>query len=192
MFLIIILKIYGQKCTTVYITETIWWTYHHLSQLWNPLSMKRKVSCWHWPDQFWNKIKTIIITISSRPLLTNCWFPNTCAKFSFFSFMHFWQALDTFGDWQRPVFSLDVSKDMHKTKQNFNILESIGHWSCKRLIKKKTPFCPTFCAFRFIIKGLRSEVFYYLIEKLSLSHRVCYFIAFQAKYFKAGFHHEWL
>ena len=45
------------------------------------------------------------------------------------------KALDTFGNCQRPVFLLGIPQHMHKIKQS----GLIGHRSCKRIMKQKSP-----------------------------------------------------
>ena len=57
----------------------------------------------------------------------------------------------TFGNCQRLVLSLGVSQHMHK---NDNKLGTIGHRSCKRIMKENnTPCCTNWFTFRCPIKG---------------------------------------
>ena len=69
--------------------------------------------------------------------------------------------MDTFGNCQRLVFSIDVSQRIGLLSQTCENLGSIGHQSCKRIMNKKHPLC------------LKS--FYYLSEKLLLFQNLHYF-----------------
>ena len=75
------------------------------------------------------------------------------------------KALDTLGKCQRP-FDVSVSQHMHKQKQLCENLDSIGHQSCKRILKEKknTLVALPWCAFRCMEKA-SPKVFYYLSNK---------------------------
>ena len=55
-------------------------------------------------------------------------------------------------------------------------LDSIGRWSCKKMMKGKSPllYMITVC-FQLEIKGFWQEVFYHFCEKLPLSPKLRYF-----------------
>ena len=65
------------------------------------------------------------------------------------------KALYTFGNCQRPVFSLCVSHHKHKITSLWK-LESICYRSCKKMIKEKTPLLYEFVCFQLGKKRLLS------------------------------------
>ena len=84
-------------------------------------------------------------------------------------------ALDTFGNCQRPVFSLGVSQHGHKITNLW-----IGRRSCKRIMEEKTLLSHKLCAFRCLLSRphLRSlNQLKYFSEKLILSQKLHYFRA---------------
>ena len=90
-----------------------------------------------------------------------------------------------FGNCQRPVFSLGVSQHMHKIT-NLWKFDSIGHRSCKRIMKEKTPLLHKFVCFQMLIKasGLKSFIIWvrnylflknYVTSEGAVSHNVLYY-----------------
>ena len=89
------------------------------------------------------------------------------------------KAMHTFGNCQRPVFSLGVSQHMHQIS---NLCKFELNWSSKLREseeRKKHPCWMNLCAFRYrnkrLTRHVRLEVFNYFSEKLPLSQNLCYF-----------------
>ena len=81
-------------------------------------------------------------------------------EMTFLDQFHNCMALNTIGNCQRPVFSLDVSQHMH-TKQNCENLSSFGHRSCDIIMKEKTPLSNEVVCFQildFETSNSKSEV----------------------------------
>ena len=104
------------------------------------------------------------------------------------------KTLDTFGNCQRPVFSLGVSQHMHKItnlwKFELNywslcgfikkiiVIQKIYFWNCEIIMKEKNPCHTNLCAFRWLISGpqiliLRSRN--QIRGKLLLYRKLCHF-----------------
>ena len=79
----------------------------------------------------------------------------------------------TFGNCQRPVFSLGVSQHKHKITSlwTFELNWSSKLWENDE--RQKHPFWTNLCAFRSRRRLL--EVVYYFSENLPLSQNLCYF-----------------
>ena len=78
----------------------------------------------------------------------------------------------TFGSCQRPVISLGVSH--HIKQQICEMLDSIGHKSCKRIVGgKKTPLLHKFVFFQ-MPEQIFKEKLHLLIQKLPLSQKLHY------------------
>ena len=121
-----------------------------------------------WPLTIWMRLTYWVTALPSWPM-GNC---NVSALHSFSrknmvsvfvlvsSFCVRWlEALNTFGNCQRPVFSLGVSQHMHN-KQICDNLDPVGHLSCKRIMKKKTHLlhkCVWFQMPKAILKDFRPE-----------------------------------
>ena len=80
----------------------------------------------------------------------------------------------TFGNSQRPLFSLGVSQHKHKITSGWKF-ELKFNQSCEKMMREKTPLLDEFVCFQIRIKDFWLEVFYYFSEKLPLSQNLCYF-----------------
>ena len=83
-------------------------------------------------------------------------------------------ALDTFGNFQRPVFSLCISQHHMHTITNLGKFGSFGHWICKRIMKEKTPLLHYFECFQMHNKGPRLKSFIIQVRNY-LSQKLRYF-----------------
>ena len=54
-------------------------------------------------------------------------------------------------------------------------MSSIGHRSCEKIMREKTPLLDEFVCFQIGIKDFWLEDFYYFSEKLPFSQNLCYF-----------------
>ena len=131
----------------------------------------------------WRTLKTLFVLLTSnRNLFSShsksisfsrlhfqCYFDSRFIV----SILLFLKALDMFGNCQRPVFLFLVYPNICIQWQTCDNLGSVSRQSFKKIMKEKnTLFAHFLCAFRCIIKGFRSEVFYYLSEKLPLSQNM--------------------
>ena len=94
-------------------------------------------------------------------------------------------AIDAFGKYQRPVFSLDVSKHNMKITNLWNRI-------CKRIMKIKI----TLCTFRCIVKASDGVLFEceitslkkkYVTSEGAVSHNVVYYQQLSMAYFTSQF-----
>ena len=74
------------------------------------------------------------------------------------SFCLLLKALDTFGNCQRPVFSLGVSKHNMRKITLCESLDSYGHRRCQRKTKEKTPLMHKLVCFQMPKNSFRLEV----------------------------------